>query len=250
MTNITLLSHGRLRLATQCLASLYANTDQDTFNLTVVSDGETDFRVQKLLHSYTTKKNFALLEVTSSGHVLAQLKNLGIFWSRQRFGAGDWLHVGDSDVCFLPGWLEKLTALATTTEPLGFRLWGGQIHPFHQPVSRGAMPDFLAPEITEHDVLDGPSWLMRWATWREIGPLSRKCAPGPCMSEEYQWCARLTRPVIGGSYRDAHRNREGYRIGVISPHVVVHTGLTNSNGQPAPGAEERRKMIPTGVIAE
>jgi hypothetical protein len=265
MTNVCFISHGRYRLLTQALESLYANTLRKNFNLTVVSDGEDDFRCRKILHYYIeNESNFSLVEVANSSHVLAQLKNLAVFWSRQRFGCGDWLHLGDADVCFLPRWLDILTDIASASEKYGFRLWGGQIHPFHHqipPMDGGThyvgsvldIDGLRQCEWTEHSILDGPSWFMRWKTWREFGPFNPINAPGPCQSEEFPFCQRLTAPVIGGSYREAERheaNRTGGRIGVVQPHVVIHTGLTNSNGEPAPGATERRAIIPAGVYYE
>lgn len=253
MTNIVILSHERPRLLRQCIDSIYASTPQEEFTCTVVDDNSQDFRTKKYLHSIT-HKNFALLEVQNSGHIVAQLKNLGVFYSRQRFGTPEWLYIGDSDTAFLPGWLSLLKDTALYSEGFGYRLWGGQIHPFHRPL-RSESLTFSADrpqgaEWTEHSVLDGPSWFMRWRTWRKIGPFSRTCAPGACKSEDAEWCLRLTHPVNGGSYRDVERPSSGYRIGVTSPHCVIHTGLTQSNSQDAPGAEERRKLIPPGVLAE
>lgn len=228
MVNVAMLVRGRLRLTQQALNSLYSNTSHDEFTCTVVNDSEDDFRVRRLLHDYATRyRNFSLLEVDGSSHVLAQLKNLAVGWSSQRFGRGDFLHIGDGDVCFMPGWLDKMTTMAVSTEGLGFRLWGGQIHPFHQPILS------VDGVITEHEVLDGPSWFMRWNTWRNF---SRHAAPGVCQSEEFPWCDRV--------------RRDGGRIGVTHPPVVIHTGLTNTDGKDAPGRKEREAVIPAGVTAE
>ncbi len=230
MTNVVILSHERLRLLRQCIESLYANTPMDQFNCVVCDDESQDFRVKKYLRSIT-HRNFSLLEATNSGHVLSQLKNTAAAYSEQRFGRGEFLHLGDSDVFFMPGWLERMTAMAKTSEmDARFQLWGGQVHPFHEPIKQ------IAVDMTEHSILDGPSWFMRWNTWDICGPLDRTTAPGPCQSEEYPYCQRII--------------SNGGRIGAISPHVVIHTGLSNSNGQLAPGAEQRRAMIPEGVYAE
>lgn len=252
MTNVVMISKDRPRLLRQAIESLYANTVPKDFNLTVVDDDSQDFRAKKYLRSLTYR-NFCLLEVQNSGHVLAQLKNLGVFYSRQRFGAGDWLHLGDSDVCFMPGWLETLHTMAYCGETVGFRLFGGQVHPFHNPISGPIYSSDMKVALAEHAVLDGPSWFMRWKTWREVGPLSRTCAPGTCQSEDAEWCARLTAPINGGSYRHAERygvGRGGGRIGVVSPHIVIHTGLTNTKGEDCVGRAEREAMIPAGVVAE
>jgi hypothetical protein len=231
---------------------------------------EEDFRILRCLRGIT-RKNFSLLEVTSgSSHVLSQLKNLGAYWSEQRWGRGDWLYFSDNDVWFSPGWMDKLTNAAELTEQDGFRLWGGQIHPFHQPLvgpqgsplSWGEVDAANGNNVrrnatlTEHAILDGPSWLMRWNTWDTYGPLQRTTAPGVCQSEETPFCRLLTAPV--SMTREQCRESElrgttilgGCRIGVIHPHVVVHTGLSQSDGRPTPGAAERRALIPPGVLAE
>lgn len=240
MTNIALLSRNRPRLLAQCLESLYKHTPEKEFSLCICDDGSDDFRTTRILHRYAEEhRNFCLIELHNSGHVLAQLKNLAVFYSRQRFGCGDWLYVGDSDTWFAPDWLSKLTIAAEHGERYGFRLFGGQIHPFHKECDPsftiGKEPDEV--KWTQHDVLDGPSWLMRWKTWREVGPLSRKCAPGTGQSEDHEWCQRLIAKEFG-------------RIGVISPHVCVHTGLTNTAGEDVPGKQELLARIPIGVIAE
>lgn len=248
ITNIAMISHDRHRLLRQSIESLYAHTDRESFNLVVCDDGSTDFRATKFLRELPYP-NYSLVEVRNSGHVLSQLKNMAVGWSGQRFGHHDWLYISDSDVFFAQGWLDKLIATAEVTEPHRFALWGGQIHPFHQPLYGTNPTDWSQWDkdggnktvMTEHSVLDGPSWLMRWKTWRRYGPFDRTTAAGVCMSEEYPFCNKL----ISGCSTYA-----GHRIGVINPHVVSHTGLTNSNGEPAPGYEERLKICWPGVLYE
>lgn len=242
MTNIVMLCRGRLRLSEQALNSLFANTDPDTFNLTVVSDSEDDFRITRLLRSIQ-RKNFMLIEVSGSSHVLSQLKNTGVAASEQRFGRGDWLYLSDNDVWFSPGWLEKLTTFGACFEPNGYRLFGGQIHPFHQPVNTEAYREFTC---TEHQILDGPSWLMRWRTWDKYGPFDRTTAPGVCQSEEYPFCQRLLNWKL--EHDDARGVMAPARIGAIRPFVVEHTGIRQTDGKLAPGAEERMKNAVPGVL--
>lgn len=230
MTNIVMLCHERPKLTRQALDSLYEHTDPDSFTLCLVDDASQDFRVSRLLRDWAAKhSNCTLLRIEKSDHVLARAKNLGVYWSEQTFGRGDWLYLSDSDVWFAPEWNRRLTSVAGESEPYRFLLWGGQIHPFHIPIYRAGM-------LNEHEVLDGPSWLMRWSTWYEVGGLSRSCAPGPCQSEEFPFCEKIR----------AH----GGRIGVVHPYVVIHTGLTQSDGNKAPGWEQRLPMIPQGVEAE
>lgn len=236
MTNITMLCRGRYRLTAQALESLYLNTKREDFSLVLIHDSaDDDFRVFRLLQGYAAHPNCSLLRVENSRHVLAQLKNLGVFWSRQTFGQGDWLYLSDCDVAFLPGWLEQLTQAAEFSEHAFFRLWGGQVHPYHQSTGTWAVDDKHEPCLTQHGMLDGPSWLMRWSTWRESKGLKGTTA-GVCKGEDVQFCQDLV--------------ARGGRIGVIHPHVVVHTGLTQTDGQDAPGRDQREKMIPEGILAE
>lgn len=241
MTNIVLLCRDRYRLTQQALTSLHDHTAPDSYNLTLVDDGSSDFRTQRLLRVTAEDSRVTLLELMNSGHVIAQMKNLGVAWSEQRFGRGDWLYLSDSDVYFRDGWLKKLTLAACATEPHGFRLFGGQLHPFHRPTEGVAILDHgtgvLGHMVIECQILDGPSWLMRWSTWDLCGPFKRDAAPGPCQSEEYPFCQKIV-------------NDEDKKIGVIVPHVVVHTGLTQTNGKDAPGRAERELIIPKGVLAE
>lgn len=269
MTNIVLLiGPDRYRLTRQCLDSLLAHTETGSYNLTIVLD-DPDFRINMLVRSITAAfpASVTAIRISNSGHTLSQLKNLGVAWSDQRWGRGDgsgWLYISDSDVWFSEGWLEKLTSTAEFAESFKFRLFGGQVHPFHSPVGElipitgqwvdNSHPAHRAVAWTEHSVLDGPSWLMRWSTWDQYGPFDRTTAPGVCQSEEYPFCERLTKPrqLItgdgGGGLR--HIDGPGSRIGVISPHVVVHCGLTHLDGHDCVGRREREAMIPAGVLAE
>lgn len=261
MVSIVLLVRDRYALTEQCLHTLYTNTPNDgSWNLVIVDDGTTEYRTKRLLKFYANNNdNCSLVKVWNSGHTLSQLKNLAVAWSEQRFGRGDWLYIGDSDTAFLPGWLEKLTGIAAETESYRFRLWGGQIHPYHQPSGEPYQHQEIEPSqfrrgdsvpvgapitlMTEHSILDGPSWLMRWETWDECGPFDRTTAPGVCQSEEYGFCERIIRANL-----DSH-NRGG-RIGVIHPHVVIHTGLTHLDGSDCVGRKEREAIIPVGILAQ
>jgi len=236
MTNIIMLCHNRLRLLQQALRTLYDNTPREEFTLTLVDDQSTDFRVRRTLEDWAQAGNATLLTINKSAHVLARAKNLGAFWSEQSFGRGEWLYFSDSDVAFTPGWLGSLTGSAEVSECFGYKLWGGQAHPFHQPDSASFISGPQAVAIKEYLVLDGPSWLMRWSTWDAVGEFSRECAPGTCQSEDAEWCARLT--------------QNGGRIGVVHPHVVLHTGLTNTSGTDAPGRKERESQRVAGYIYE
>jgi len=235
MTNVIMLCHNRLRLLQQALRTLYDNTPREEFTLTLVNDASTDFRVNRALEDWAQAGNATLLTINKSAHVLARGKNLGAFWSEQSFGQGEWLYFSDSDVAFTPGWLGTLTDVARQVEFAGFKLFGGQAHPFHHGKVTGLEYGDQG-KLLELEVLDGPSWLMRWSTWDKVGKFSRDCAPGTCQSEDAEWCARLV--------------KAGGRIGVVHPHAVLHTGLTNTSGADAPGRKEREAGRVAGYVYE
>jgi hypothetical protein len=234
MTNIVMVCKNRPRLLEQSLSTLVRNTDSLQYNLTIVDDASSDFRVDGILQQYEGMPNVTSIRIEKSNGVIARAKNLGVYWSEMTFGHSEWLYISDSDVYFTSNWLEDLTRLATATEQYGFCLWGGQIHPFHRPIDNSTLLDALG--LLEYEVLDGPSWLMRWRTWNMVEGLLTTCAPGPCQSEDADFCAG----VFG----------RGGRIGVPGTHVVIHTGLTNTNGEDAPGRKEREALMIPGVIYE
>lgn len=242
MTSIILLSHGRLRLLEQCLRSLSDNTDKNSFSLVVVSDGETDFRISKLLRSLE-RRHVSLLEVSNSGHVLANLKNIGVAWSAARFGYktgiphhaydGDYVGVFDSDVCFFPGWLPKMIdalAKASFGEGRSVMLVGGCRHPFHG--INGLMGDDGYIEKT--DAVAGYSHFMRWDTWERFGPYPSGCAAGIGQSEDHAFSRKIV--------------ESGNSVGYINPPVLAHCGITDSNGNPAIGADQFVRV--PGVLYE
>ena len=237
MTSIVMLCQDRFRLTRQAITSLMRNTGAGSFNLTLMDDGSTDFRVSAMLRLQAENRSVSLLEVDGSDHNLGKLKNLGVMWSALDFGCGpeDWLYLSDCDVYFREGWLDKLISMAESTEEHKFRLWGGQVHPFHQSIADWSSVKSPNP-FMEYAVLDGPSWLMRWKTWHEFGPLTMTGGAGPCQSEEYPFCEKLR--AAGG------------RIGVIQPHVVIHTGLTQTDGKDAPGRKEREQHRMPGILYE
>lgn len=220
----------RYKLLQQSLDTLLAHTDPKSYTLTLIDDASQDFRTQRVFDSMLSmfRGRARLVRFSQSVSIIAQLRNAGAAISAELFGKGEYLYFSDSDVYFTDGWLKTLIDLANRSRPNMYRLWGGQAHPFHQSV----LTDI---DIYEVEVLDGPSWLLSWDTWSLLH-FDRLSAPGPCQSEEYPICNFL---------RQQH-----YRIGVANPHVVYHTGLTNSDGEPAPGWAERKLLIPRGVYCE
>lgn len=233
MTNIVMTIRDRFKLTEQAIVSLYRNS-YEPFTLTIVDDQSEDFRIRKLITSLslsTVVGSPAIVRIERSKHVLSQAKNLGVYWSQQYFGRGDWLCICDNDVYFCEGWLEKMETAARSMSASRFELWGGQSHPFHSPIS-----EFPSKKATEHNCLAGTHWFMPYSTWDKYGPFDRTTAPGVCQSEDFAFTERI--------------RADGGRIGVVWPHVVLDCGITNSDGKPSPGAEEKMKRRVAGVYYE
>jgi glycosyltransferase involved in cell wall biosynthesis len=238
MTNIVLLTRDRYRLTKQCLDSLYATTPQNDFRLVVVDDESEDFRTRRLVESLSASHNAwnaTILSVRHSSHNLGQLKNLGVWWAKKYFGQAEWLCLVDNDCCFLPNWLPIMIKAAEVSESSGFRLWSGQQHPYHHPITS----PLIAPScddmyLHEYAAIPGTHWFMREATMARYGPLTSN-ASGVCQGEDVNFGNAL--------------QAGGWRLGVVHPFCVVDCGVTNSDGNPQPGAELRTERV-KGVLYE
>jgi len=223
LTNIVIITRGRYKLLQQTIHSLYQNTERSEFNLTVVADREDDFRVRRLLDAYSDAQ---VVYLSNSTHKLSDLKKIGVSVSLHTFGEGHYLYLSDNDVYFCEGWLKALTTLAEGTFLQGFRLWGGQNHPYHQPTKY--VPDISEMGAKEYDMLAGTSWMMHWETWKDWSTYLKSDSPGVCKGEDVAFCRTL--------------KIKGLRIAALDPPLVLDCGWTNSDGNPAPGLELRRAV--------
>ncbi len=216
--NVTMLARNRHRLTEQALDSL-APRPGDT--LTVLDDGS-----QPLL-SRATHRN----EVATGGAGPARNQVIGRVPERL-----DLLYLSDNDVYFLPRWLDILTELWPFAYALGFRVLGGQSHPYNAQAV-GTWPCYSdaarrTVELRECLAVATQSWLMDWETWDHYGPFAE--APGVRQSEDVAMCQRL---------RD-----DGFKVGYVWPHVVLNTSRTDTFGKDVPGKE--LLTVPDGVVME
>src|SRR5262245_18593015 len=216
--NIVMLASGRQRLTEQALITLFKNTPEELYNLTIVQDG-------LLQPSYITGKgrDLSSLNVDPRVGVTSRLRNLGVYWSEKQFGRGDYLYLRDNDVYFCPKWLEILLGLHETIQAEHIShhvLVGGWNHPYHLANSTQLMPDYSIKnrmgffEVRQHDAVAGASQLMRWSTWDQYGPLSDSGAHGVGQSEDTLFCSNIV--------------KDGGFVGKVYPHVVLNTGVVNS----------------------
>jgi glycosyltransferase involved in cell wall biosynthesis len=215
MTNIVVLTRNRFTLMKQTIESLLVSDKRHAhtglmsgYTLLVVDDGSDDPQCQKYLRTLP-RPHCAVLWQPASDHYVGELKSAGVFASEKLFGRGDWLCICDNDLWFAAGWLERMTEMAEASEQHGFRLWGGQNHPYHP---RWDVAD-LAIGMKECETLAGTHFFMRWATWDAFGPL-QSAGPGPCMHEDVLFGERL--------------RKNGGRIGVPVEPCVLDCGLASS----------------------
>src|SRR5262245_28672137 len=216
--NIVMLVKDRVRLTNQALHTLFRNTPRELFNLTLIDDESSPSEDWRPSLNYLDK-GVACLRVQQSKGVTAMVRNLGVYWPEKYWERGQYLYLSDNDVYFTPGWLENLLMAAEKCEP-NVRLLGGWNHPFHLPNETLSL--LFGREVHVNHALAGPSQLMRWQVWDSYGPLQHG-APGVCQGEDDVFSAKIV--------------ADAGKVGVIWPDVVLNTGLTNSHGQPAPGAD-------------
>jgi hypothetical protein len=109
--NIVMLVKDRPRLTHQALWSLAKHTDVD-YNVTIIDDGSGSETREMLRMFAGTHKDAALLCNKTSKGITGQARNLGVYWSEQYFGRGDWLYLSDNDVAFLPRWASTMISVS------------------------------------------------------------------------------------------------------------------------------------------
>ncbi len=229
MVNVCLETNGsRPRLLEQTLRTLYKNTPADQYNLTMICDGTPEFIYRAENTAPPVIGSMLLIEPPC--YVTGRLKNLGAYWSEKQFGRGEWLCFIDDDIAVQPGWLEKMISVISGAPQV--RILGGNRHPYHGANGIigfvGTLHQFLkGPYIEITDAVAGYSMLMRWETFDKYGPFDAH-AKGIAQSEDYAFARRIV--------------DDGGKVGYIHPPVLYHTGVTNSSGQPATGAEKIERV--------
>lgn len=169
---------------------------------------------------YRFRDNCRVIDLGASIGIVGWLRNVGASASERYFGRGEWLYFSDSDVAFFPGWLQKMTMVASS----GVALLGGCRHPFHG-VNLEEYYGRFGWQST--DAVAGYSLLMKWETFDKYGPFSDN-QKGVGASEDFA----LSRKIV----------EDGGRIGYIHPPVLAHTGVTNTDGKPATGSDSFKRV--------
>lgn len=183
-----------------------------------------------LPYGFPSTKFNSVVEKNVTQRGVGGSKNRGVELHTE-LGRGEMLYLFDADVYFTPGWLEKLLD-AYEANKEKFKLLAGGIHPFLQP--RAGEGNAL---VTSHDAISGWSWLLTYETWDEYGKLADNSL-GTGKSEDWEYCQRI-------------RN-DGFLVGCITPQVVAHCGMTNTEGELIGGMAESGylalKVAPDAVL--
>lgn len=229
--NATLLVRNRPSLTQQTL---------DSFGLmegssVVVLDHQSEKETQKIVQDYCSNKPNYLYVRNEDNIGTGQLRNLVVQMSEEHFGRADHLYLSDNDIASLrPDWLRILVDAYEEAWKDGFRAIGAYNHPYHLPNATLRVSE----ECVVNDVyaLASQSVLMRWEVWDTFGPFCNTPAGKVCQSEDADFCNRIR----GASYK----------VGVISPALLVNCGITNSFGEHIPGWDLVKSQAPERVIVE
>jgi len=234
MVNFTMLVHNRPKLTLQAIRSLQGTKDITISILNDASDCE-GMDLRRWTVNYIHPENKVLLTTNTVSKGTAAARNQVIADSETFFGRGDYLYLSDNDVFFLgPDWLDFLLGCYESAWNRGFKVLGAYNHPYHQPMA--SYRTGLGYEVREVAALALQSMLMRWDVWDTYGPFPMTAPGKVCQGEDVEFSRRIV--------------SDGGKLGVISPQLLVNTGITNSFGDKIPGWELVAAQAPEGVIVE
>lgn len=239
---IMLAGAGRDRLTMQALRSYTTHTD-GLYNrlFVVVEDDKQKELIRRLCMAVMPGHMFCSTEIVyapSAKGNLGELRNWGAIMAL-RSAHPSYLHFVDNDVCFLPDYQTVLMEALGTVD-----IVGGCRHPYHVgrlirffSVTVGTMSGTLvSPDevlvwkyaLTAADAVAGYSMFMRASTFTQLGGFVTT-GKGIAASEDWEYCQRA--------------KVRGKRVAYVEPAVLLHCGLTNSNGDRCTGADEIEKQL-------
>lgn len=221
----------RPRLTKQALESLSGTPG---INITISVDAKSDLETLSIVDVFqSVHRCSSYLSAGDQG--TGSLRNRVIEVSTHRFGRGDYLYLSDNDVKFLsPGWLETIIECYEVAWHHGFKVVGAYNHPYHQHNDRLMVNDKYS--VCDVHALALQSMLMRWEVWDMYGPFCDTPVGRVCMGEDVDFALRI--------------KKDGGRMGVVDPPLLVNTGITNSFGGTIPGWDLVKSQCPEGVLCE
>ena len=235
MVNFSMQVRDRYNLTRQALESL-ASSGLDDMTVTILDDRSkpetANFVIQWCLdHSALYIRND---EPLGTG----PLRNQVMEASRSHWGQGEFVAPHDNDVFFKPGWMQNLIKAYKFGWDHGFRLLGAYGHPFHHPISSITMMEgkYALFNILEVQALATQSMIMSWEVWDAYGPFCPTPIDKTCQSEDIDFTNKI--------------RKDGFKLGVVYPHLIHATALKNTFGEPGPGWEYVKAECPEGVWCE
>jgi hypothetical protein len=233
LVNVTILVANRPRLTKQTLESL-----GDLSDITVtIRDAAMNADVFDAVNDWAIDRSVTDLDyyISSEPMGTGPARNQVVKVSENRFGRGDYLYISDDDVFFKrPDWLSILIEAYDRAWLYGYRVIGAYNHPYHHPIENVPVSDNWS--VNGVYAVATQSMLMRWSVFDEFGLFCETPVGKVCQSEDADFCNRI--------------RAAGYKVGVISPSLLVNTGITNSFGEKIVGWELVKKECPEGVICE
>ena len=217
-TAIILITKNRQKLLHQTITSLFKNTPRELFDLIVVDDGSEN---TNMLHDLKSRGDISDLILTNLGSPGA-LRNLGVEIARRK--GYKYIYQSDNDMYFLPGWIEKCQK--TLVENENIKLVAPYGHPYHL-----HNDEFIHDDIYSVNACAGNSWYLSTENYLKYGLSENK---GIMCSEDHDFCVRL--------------RADGFICARFIDNLVLHTGITNSSGDPATGAEQMLEELSQAKI--
>ena len=234
-TNITMLVANRPRLTKQALDSIGDLSDATV----TIRDAGMNTEVFDAVNKWTLSIPTVRLGYSICPDPLGTgpARNQVIEFSEKQFGRGNYLYISDEDVFYKRhDWLSILIKSYEESWKYRYRMIGAYNHPYNGPIAGEQWVKSGEYAVYPVYALASQSILMRWSVFDEFGPFCQTPAGKVCQSEDVD---------LSNKIRAA-----GYKVGVISPALLVNTGITNSFGEKIVGWEMVAKEAPQGVVIE
>jgi glycosyltransferase involved in cell wall biosynthesis len=205
-TAIILITKNRQKLLEQTIDSLIMHTPKELYDLIVVDDGSDNI---ELLKAYWLNDRISDLVLTNFGSPGA-CRNIGTEIAKKK--GYQYLYHTDNDMYFLEGWLEA--CLDSLEGDIGL------VAPYGHPYHLKNDDDLISEKVYPVNACAGNSWFLKLETYLKYGLNENS---GIMASEDHDFCQSL--------------RKDGMFCARFPNNKVLHCGITNSNGDPATGAD-------------
>lgn len=204
----------RFDLLQQTLTSFFTTIKAEYFNRLIIIDDKSEMEdVNQMFSRPEFLKNpLILINQNQIQLGVGGSKNKGVELAKQ-YGKGEALYFMDGDVFYTYDWLDNILEAYETNKD--FKIIAGGVHPYLKPRLNED-----TELLTSHDAISGWSWFLNYETWDKYGKLADNSL-GTGKSEDWEYCQRI-------------RN-DGFKVGCLKNQMIVHCGITNTEGNQIPG---------------